>query len=392
VTDGTEIPVAQENEKQSQVPVRYGSIAFWHHLLVVLLVVLVGLYYGAGFLIPLAVATLSFVLLTAIIDRIAQWHPGGHQIRRWLAQLLGLATVLLGLGGIVAILASQADDVIAAVPRYQAQFANIIEQLVQFAGEDVTSRATAEMAKLDLSGLAGTVVGSAGSFLSSFVLMLLYIPFMMVERSPMRQKIPLAAGTPEAAAELSRVLKSISVGLQRYVGIKTAVSLLTGFLSYAVMKLVGLDFAETWGVLAFTLNFIPTIGSVFAVAIPALVALVQFETLTPFLIVAFGCGAVQFVVGNILEPSLTGKSLNLSPLMVILALTFWTTLWGIAGALLSVPITVCVLIIFANLPATRPWAILMSGDGKPATEGDVPPETPGKPQRPAALRTNEGSE
>jgi AI-2 transport protein TqsA len=101
-----------------------------------------------------------------------------------------------------------------------------------------------------------------------------------------------------------------------------------------------------------------------AVLIPAIVALVQFETLTPFLIIIFGCGAIQFVVGSILEPSFTGRSLNLSPLMVILALTYWTTLWGLAGALMSVPITVSVMIIFANIPAARPLAILMSGDGK----------------------------
>jgi AI-2 transport protein TqsA len=199
----------------------------------------------------------------------------------------------------------------------------------------------------------------------------------------MSKKILLAAGTSEAASEFNRILQSISVGLQHYVGIKTAVSLLTGTLSYVVMKLVGLDFAETWGVLAFALNFIPTLGSMVAVVIPAVVALVQFETLTPFLIIVLGCGAVQLVVGNIIEPTLTGKTLNLSPLMVILSLTFWTTMWGIPGALLSVPITVCVLIIFSNLSATKPWAILMSGDGKLSTDGDAPEgdAPPGKSPR-----------
>ncbi len=392
MTDNTDMPAHSGPEQNSPVPVRYGSISFWHHLLVVLLVLFVGLYFGSGFLIPLSVAALSFVLLTAIIDRISLWHPGGHQVPRWLAQVLGLAIILFGLGGIVAILASQADDVTAAFPRYQERFGQIISQIVRFAGEDVTARVTSELAEMDLSGLAAKLVGGAGSFLSGFVLVLLYIPFMMVERSPMNKKIPLAARTPEAASEFSRVLASISIGLQRYVGIKTAVSLVTGILSYAVMKPVGLDFAETWGVLAFALNFIPTIGSMMAVTIPAVVALVQFETLTPFLIVLFGCGAVQFVIGNIVEPSLTGKSLNLSPFLVILSLTFWTTIWGIPGALLSVPITVCVMIIFANLPATRPLAILMSGDGKLATGEEAPPEVPGKPQSPDGPQLKEETE
>lgn len=389
MTEDAKLPAQPEPGQQTPVPGRYGSLVFWHHLLVVLLVVLLGLYFGAGFLVPLAVALLSFVLLTALIDWIAQLRPGGHQIPRWLAQMLGLALVLLGLGGIAAILASQASDVTAALPRYQERFAQIISRVVQFAGEDITSRANAEMAKLDLSGVVGKIVGSAGSFLSGFILVLLYIPFMMAERIPMTKKIPLASATPEAALEFSQVMQSISTGVQRYVGIKTVVSLLTGALSYAVMKPVGLDFAETWAVLAFALNFIPTLGSALAVAIPALVALVQFEILTPFLIILFGCGSIQFVIGNILEPSIAGKSLNLSPLMVILALTFWTTIWGIPGALLSVPITVCILIVFANLPDTRPLAILMSGDGNLAARGDAKPTLLEKPQRPGAKHTKE---
>ncbi len=298
---------------------------------------------------------------------------------RWLAQLLGLFIILFGLGGIVVILANQAEDVVAAIPRYQARFSHIITQLVDFAGEDLTSRANAELAKMNLSVVVGTFIGSAGSFLSSFLLVLLYIPFLMVERLPMRLKMPMAAGNQLTSDQIGTVLRAISTGLQRYIGIKTCVSLVTGGLSYAVMKSVGLDFAETWGVLAFALNFIPTLGSLVAVLIPAIVALVQFETLTPFLIIIFGCGAIQFVVGSILEPSFTGRSLNLSPLMVILALTFWTTLWGLAGALMSVPITVSVMIIFANIPAARPLAILMSGDGKLPGDEDTQPNISATP-------------
>jgi AI-2 transport protein TqsA len=359
-------------------------LAFWHHLLVVLLVLLVGLHYGSEFLIPLSIALLVFVLLTAIIDRIASLRPGGRAIPRWVAQLMGLGLVIFGLAGIVMILAGQASDVAIAMPRYQARFELIAVQFVQFSGEDLSNQILAEIRKVDLTGFFQSLAGSAGSILSGFTLILLYIPFMMLERAPMRSKIPLAVKNNKLAEEIGLVLRSISIGLQRYVGIKTLVSLFTGVLSYLVMTYVGLDFAETWGVLAFALNFIPTIGSIVGVAIPAVVALVQFETLTPFLVVILGCGAIQFSIGNIVEPSLTGRSLNLSPLMVILALTFWTTLWGIPGALLSVPITVVVMIVFANLPQTRPQAILMSGDGQLASSQDTMAEPPGKSQRPGA--------
>jgi len=162
---------------------------------------------------------------------------------------------------------------------------------------------------LNIAEFASDLLSSAGAFLSTFFLVLLYIPFMMLERIPMRAKIKLASPDEKFSADLHCVLSSISLSLQRYMGTKTLVSVLTGIGSYAIMRPVGLDFAETWAVLAFTLNFIPTLGSILAAALPSLVALVQFDTFTPFLIIVAGCGLVQFVIGNILEPSLPGRAI-----------------------------------------------------------------------------------
>ncbi len=152
--------------------------------------------------------------------------------------------------------------------------------------------------------------------------------------------------------------------MQRYFAIKLFVSALTALGSYAIMKIVGLDFAETWALLAFLLNFIPNIGSAVATILPSLVALVQFDTVGPFLIVAIGISAIQFCVGNFVEPPLMGRSLNLSPLVIILSLTFWAFVWGIVGMFLSVPIMVMVLIVCSHVPAWRPVAVLLSGDGR----------------------------
>ena len=151
---------------------------------------------------------------------------------------------------------------------------------------------------------------------------------------------------------------------------KTIISLLTAGISYTVFRLLGLEFAETWAVLTFALNFIPSIGSIVAVIFPALVSLVQFDSVTPFLIIVFFCGTVQFLIGNFLDPAMLGRSLNMSSFMVILSLTFWTVVWGLIGAFLSVPLTVCILIVFSHIPATRPLAILMSKDGRLSTEGE----------------------
>ncbi len=340
------------------------GLTFWYQLVVLVFLTIASLVLASSVLVPLSFAALLFVLLTATADRIGRFKIFGGTVPKWLAHLAAISIVLIGLSLVLSILSSQAGQVSEAFPRYEERFSSIVAKLVSLVGQDNYAAAIKALEQINLAGLATGVIGSAGAFLSAFFLVLLYVPFMLVERVPMRAKIKLAIKDREAAKKVRRVLESTSDSIQRYVGIKTLVSALTGLGSYAVMASVGLDFSETWAVLAFLLNFIPTVGSIVGVALPSIVALVQFEEVVPFLVVLIGCGAVQFSIGNILEPMLLGKSLNLSPFMVILALTFWTAIWGIAGALMSVPITVCIMIVLSNIPSTQPIAILMSGDGK----------------------------
>ncbi|WP_170606307.1 AI-2E family transporter [Ruegeria arenilitoris] len=340
------------------------GLTFWYQLVVFLFLSVASLVFASSVLVPLSFAALLFVLLTATSDRISRLKLMGRNIPKWLAHFSALSVVVIGLLIVVSILSSQAGEVSEAFPRYEERLSSILAQVVSIVGQDNYAAAMKAFKQINLAGFASGVIGSAGAFLSAFFLVLLYVPFMLAERVQMQAKVKLAIPDAETADKVRQVLKSTSDSIQRYVGIKTLVSAITGLGSYAVMASVGLDFSETWAVLAFLLNFIPTVGSIIGVALPSVVALVQFEETVPFLIVLIGCGAVQFSVGNILEPMLLGKSLNLSPFMVILALTFWTAVWGIAGALMSVPITVCIMIVLSNIPPTQPIAILMSGDGK----------------------------
>ena len=255
------------------------GLAFWHRLVVVVFLTVAGLVLAADVLAPLSVALLLFVLLTAVIDRIGKIDIAGRQVPGWLAHVLGIALVLFGLLGILSILSNQAGDVAAALPRYEERFASIASRIITLVGDTNYAAAQSALSDLNIADFASGLLSSAGTFLSAFFLVLLYNPFMMLERGPMRAKIELASPDQGFRVNLRRVLSSISLSLQRYMSIKTSVSLLTGVGSYAIMRPVGLDFAETWAVLAFALNFIPTIGSIMAVALPALVALVQFETL-----------------------------------------------------------------------------------------------------------------
>ena len=142
------------------------------------------------------------------------------------------------------------------------------------------------------------------------------------------------------------------------------VSALTGIISYIILLWVGVDYAPFWALLIFMLNYIPTIGSMVAVLLPTTLALVQFDTFGPFVTLLVSLGTVQVLIGNVLEPRLMGSSLNLSPLVVILALSLWGQMWGVTGMFLSVPITVISMIVLANFPQTRAIAVAMSENGR----------------------------
>lgn len=338
-------------------------IAYLRDSLLIAALIIAGLYAGSGFLIPLTLAVLVFVLIVAVSDRAASFHLGSWRVPQWLGYILGSTTVLFGLLAVMLILGSQATQLARAIPTYETQMDTALARIGGLIGPDVVEFLRVNFIQIDMSRLALSAFSGAGSFFSTFLLICLYVAFMIGERAVMGRKILLATQDRKLRAEINTVSTEISASLQRYVGIKTFISALTGIFSYAVFRALGLEFAETWAVLTFALNFIPSIGSVLAVILPALVALVQFETITPFLIVVLGCGIVQFVIGNFIDPALTGRTLNLSTLMVILTLTFWTMLWGVIGAFLSVPLTVCVVIVFSQISATRPLAILMSKDG-----------------------------
>ncbi len=180
--------------------------------------------------------------------------------------------------------------------------------------------------------------GSFFSFLGNMFWVILIMVFMLAERESFTRRIIKMQGKEKARPVLES-FERINTAVQSYLGLKTLMSGLTGFLTCVFLLLFQVPFALLWGVLAFALNFIPSIGSIIAVIPPVLITFFQFGSLPKALIVALVLVATQMVVGNILEPKLMGKGLNLSPLVVLLSLVFWGWMWGLPGMLLSVPLT-----------------------------------------------------
>ena len=337
------------------------KLAVWSLILAVGLALLV---VGAGFLIPLAVAVLVWGLLNALRDFFHRLAPGGREMPYWLATTLAIATILAANYLFYRLLVSQTDALVAAAPVYQSNFAELTERLARMLRIEQMPSATLLVEQLDLGALLSWVGGSVGAVLTDVILVAIYVGFLLAEQEKIPEKLAHLQSDEAKARQLQRLATDISRSVQRYISMKTAVSALTGLLSYVVLRLVGVDFAAIWALLIFLLNFIPNIGSVVGVALPALLTLVQFETFTPFIIVMLGLGATQFVIGSIVEPAYMGRSLNLSSFMIILALTFWGSVWGIVGMFLSVPLMVVTGIVCSQFAGLRWIAVLLSVDGR----------------------------
>lgn len=201
--------------------------------------------------------------------------------------------------------------------------------------------------------------GSFFSFLGNMFWVILIMVFMLAERESFTLRLVSGFGKEKSEPVLDAIGR-INKAVQSYLGLKTLISLMTGMLVAGALAFLQVPFALLWGVLAFILNFIPNIGSLISVVPPVAITLFQFGSFPRALVVAAILAAIQLVVGNIVEPKLMGRGLNLSPLVVLVSLVFWGWMWGISGMLLSVPLTAAIKIAFEQLDSTRPIAILMS--------------------------------
>jgi len=194
---------------------------------------------------------------------------------------------------------------------------------------------------------------------------ILYAAFLMMEQGFFEEKLAQASGDPRNAARIRDVTGAINRRVGAYLSVKTAINVLLGVVSWAIMALVGVQFAGLLAVVIGLLNYIPYAGSFFGVVIPVAVALGQFGEPGAVLGLLMGLTAAQVVIGNFLDPYLMGSSLNLSPFAILVALAVWSQLWGVAGAVLAVPITSVMVIVFSEFAGTRFIAILLSKNGRP---------------------------
>lgn len=322
------------------------------------------LHVGAHIFVPFAVAVIIWYLINALANGFAAIPmPKDKHLPGWLRYIFSFAVIVFFIIIIVQLIGTNIADLKHSLPQYQANAGRIIESFSSLIGLEETPDIGYMLAEIDLTPYMTQLISALTGLAGSMGLILVYVIFLLLEQRVFSIKINYLFTDEEKEQSIRHMLSKIQKQIQQYLVIKTIVSMVTGVISYIVLKLVGVDYAIFWAFVIFLLNYIPTVGSMIAVLFPTILALVQFDSFMPATILIISLAAVQFAIGNVIEPRLMGNTLNLSPLVILLSLALWGSLWGIVGMFLCVPLTVIMLIICSNFERTKWIAVLCSSAG-----------------------------
>ena len=328
---------------------------------IAVILTVVALRETRGVTMPLAVGLFLATLAWPLQKRLQQkLRPG-----------LSLTITLLAFWSILAVFVTAlvlcATAIAEGASDYAGRFITLVGEVKDWLAH---KRLPAEYLKIDATRTADRAVNILAGFvaglynlLGQFILVAVYFFLALLEVGSFRQK--LNAGRQMALGpELLAAGRELSVSIQRFVVTRTMISLALGVLTTAYTWLIGLDFPLVWGVSAFLLNYIPIFGAIVAVVLPTLLALIQPQVIWLVPATFFGLSVMHLLLGNFVDPWMQGKYLALSPLALFLSVTFWGWVWGVAGVLMSVPLTAAVVIVCKHHAGTKWVADLLTQEAR----------------------------
>lgn len=330
------------------------------------------LYIGQNIIIPVIASVILAYIVTALAQYMRRIPAVGPLIPSPIRFTISIAIILMIVGGFVWLIISNINQLIALTPIYQERLLGIIQGVWSNFGEEFgfETEPTWETLRRDILGgvslqsLVGSTVTSVSVFVGTVMIVLVYTGFALAERQAFERKSMRLTESPEDSRRILEIVSVINNRIGDYLATKTLINLILGLLCYGVMAFMDLDFAPFWGVLIALMNYVPYVGSFLGVLFPVAIAIVQFGDWGTILGIFIALIACQVFVGSVLEPSLMGRSLNLSPFVILVSLASWASLWGVAGALLSVPIMAIMVIILSEFDGTRPFAVVLSRNGR----------------------------
>ena len=332
-------------------------------LLVLTVIVLAAVLKVTGtFLVPVTIAMfVSLVFEPLIVTLNTKFKIP------WIAGIfIVLTLVIVSVWIIASLLLSSIRTIIDLYPRYEERFTVIYKTIAGLFALPYNAESTLFQnlwgqlsIRQTLRNFAFSLSNSLIVFFKDLLLVLLFAVFFLLDLRYLRQKLDFAFGDG-SKGKAAIIITDIIQQVTRYMSVKFFISLLTGVLIFLGTFAVGMGFPILWGFLAFILNFIPNFGSILSGVLTSVFALVQFwPKPAPVVFVAVLMFAVNFILGNIIEPRVQGRHLGLSPFIIIVSLSFWGWLWGFTGLILAVPMMVILKIICENVSILHPAAVLM---------------------------------
>jgi AI-2 transport protein TqsA len=307
-----------------------------------------------GIFVPLVVAIFLTYLFAPVVELLAK-----IKIPRILTLFILLAIVFLIGTFFAQIIISNIKEFVNYWPTVENKLLTRIGVLLNTYLNIDTTNLFSILQSQRITDLFSNVVSRSFSFVGQFLLTLLILIFIYLTYHNYPRLIKKAFNR-QRAKEIFMVLDNINKQIINYIMVKTLISAGTGILTGVACAVLGIKFPIMWGTLAFLLNYIPYIGSLAAVVFPITLSIIQFPHSYIPLIAAASLIAIQFTIGSYLDPEMMGNKFNLSPILIIISLFFWSYVWGVVGAFLAVPIVAVVKIVIQNIESFKFIAVLMS--------------------------------
>lgn len=332
------------------------------------------LYAGREILATFALAVFLFLIIEGFATAI---DNASNRISMRAARIVAVLLVVGGFVGFIALMANGVAEFGRNADDYETKINALISDIYRTAGLRDAPGLTELLFNESGQRFFATIANSASGLSGDLVLILIYVAFLFAAQSGWSAKLDHIFPALERREQVRRIGGEARLGIERYLWVQTLISAMITLLSYLSLLALGVQNALFLSALIFVLNYIPTVGSIAAALVPPLFALVQPsipgwipgyspENSYLYAVIVFGIVSFwQFSIGNFIQPRMMGDSLNLSALVVLLALAIWGVLWGIPGMFLSAPLTVLIMILLAQSQDTRWMAILLSADGNP---------------------------
>jgi AI-2 transport protein TqsA len=342
------------------------------------LAVLIGwvLYVARDVLVPVAYSILLVYVVLGMARKMARIPRLGPRLPDALRYVVSAAVILAAVWSMTRLVLASIAEITDNAARYDQAMLGAIQRAAAWLGIE-TEPTWPQLRQLlyervGVTRLLGSTAGVMLRLVTLLSVVVLYAVFLLIEKRAFDRKIDRLYADPSRAKRLRTVIHSINDRVGNYLALKTLLSVGLGVFTWAAMTWMGLGFAGLSGLLVGLLNYIPYVGTVLGVAVPALLALLSGADNVSLFWLCVALSVVQFINGNLLDPYLMGNSLNLSPFIILFSLAVWSTLWGIPGALLAVPLAAIMLIVFQEFEGTRPLAVLLSRDGQLASRRSLP--------------------